>query len=104
MKTDNFLDKQRYVSIEKQITASDSWTVSKHPTINSIILHSSKAGTERRQLEKDKILRIKNDPDTMKYASASERDFVRQSEPFALSLTIRRSKNYAAPRVSFTPR
>ncbi|TVR33019.1 MAG: gfo/Idh/MocA family oxidoreductase [Spirochaetaceae bacterium] len=51
------------VSIDKQAGATDPSDVSKHTTVDSIILHSSRTDSEGRQLEEDKVVRIEDEPD-----------------------------------------
>jgi len=51
------------VSIEKDLSGVDPSDVSKHATVNSIILHSSETDAEGRQAKKDQIIDIEDEPD-----------------------------------------
>ena len=51
------------VSIEKDLSGVDPSDVSKHATVNSIILHSSETDSEGRQAKKDQIIDIEDEPD-----------------------------------------
>jgi predicted dehydrogenase len=51
------------VSIEKDLSGVDPSDVSKHVTVNSIILHSSQADAQGRQAKADQVLDIKDEPD-----------------------------------------
>ena len=51
------------VSIEKDLSGVDPSDVSKHTTVNSIILHSSEADAQGRQAKADQIIDIEDEPD-----------------------------------------
>ena len=51
------------VSIEKDLSGVDPSDVSKHVTVNSIILHSSQADAEGRQAKPDQVIDIEDEPD-----------------------------------------
>jgi predicted dehydrogenase len=51
------------VSIEKDLTGVDPSDVSKHVTVNSIILHSSRADAEGKQAKPDQVIDIEDEPD-----------------------------------------
>ncbi|MBN1835811.1 MAG: Gfo/Idh/MocA family oxidoreductase [Spirochaetales bacterium] len=51
------------VSIEKDLAGVDPSDVSKHVTVNSIILHSSETDAEGRQAKADQIIDIEDEPD-----------------------------------------
>jgi len=51
------------VSIDKDITGVDPSDVSKHTTVDSIILHSSSMDSKGKQAKKDEVVRITDEPD-----------------------------------------
>ena len=51
------------VSIDKDLSSVDPSDVSKHTTVDSIILHSSKADAKGLQVKKDQVVKIEEEPD-----------------------------------------
>lgn len=51
------------VSIDKDLSSVDPSDVSKHTTVDSIILHSSEADAKGLQVKKDQVVKIEEEPD-----------------------------------------
>jgi predicted dehydrogenase len=51
------------VSIDKDLSSVDPSDVSKHTTVDSIILHSSEADAKGMQVKKDQVVKIEEEPD-----------------------------------------